>query len=264
MSDQATGNLTHNPSTNNPPIDNLANETLEERLRRNHADFLKEVAEWLGSIERMPATIGDDGMYEKFGKTAQKLIRLRSTAKTLHAAAKAPFLEAGRTVDTIFLTGVVKASETAQAVVENRQRIFMRAKEAAARKRAEDEAAAAAEASAAALRDAERAQDRGDTDSAMASLEQAAAADTAAEAATVQSEAKPADLVRTHSALGVTLSAKEEWVTTLVDRSKIDWAAIANNISDDTILKAAKAAVKNGTRAIAGFKIERDIKPINR
>ncbi len=264
MSDAAMGNLTHDTTTNNPPVDKLANDTLEERLRRNHADFLKEVQEWLGSIARMPENIPDEATYEKFGKTAQKLTRLRSTAKTLHAGAKAPFLEAGRTVDAIFLTGVVKATETAQATVENRQRVFMRAKEAAARKKAEEEAAAAAEASQAALRAAERAQDRGDTDAAMAALEKATASDTAAEAATAKSEAKPADLVRTHSALGVTLSAKEEWITTLVDRSKIDWALIQANFSDDVILKAAKAAVKNGARAIGGFKIERDIKPINR
>lgn len=278
-----TGDLTHDNTTNAPPPDPAPPapekpKTLEEEVRDRHAAFLKEALEWIGSVARAPEVIPDDATNEKIGKTVQKLIGFRTKAETHHKAEKEPFLTAGRTIDAIFLTGVSKAAQAAQTTLENRQRVFLRKKQAdaeaalraeAEKKRKEEDDAR--EASEAALRTAERAQDSGDFETANQALQEAAvleetatAAQETAQAAEARADGPVADQVRVHSSLGVTISGKTEWVTTLADRAKIDWAVLEPFISDADILKAAKAAVKAGRRSIAGFTIESDIKPINR
>jgi hypothetical protein len=270
-----TGNLTHD-TRNEPPPEKP--KTLEQQVRERHADFLKASQAWIDSAGRAPEVIPDDATNEKIGKTVQELIKARTKAETHHKAEKAPFLESGRVIDGIFLTGVSKAAQAAQTILENRQRVFLRKKQAeeTARLAAEAEKLrleqeAAKQASEDALRAAEKAQDRGDFEAADKALETAAAheeaaqqAQTTAEAAETKAEGPVQDMLRVHSSLGVTISGKTEWVTTLADRAKIDWSVLEPFLSDADILKAAKAAVKAGRRSIAGFTIESDIKPINR
>lgn len=271
-----TGNLTHDTTTNTPPAEKP--KTLEEQVRGRHAEFLKSAQAWIDSVARAPEVIQDDATNEKIGKTVQELIKARTKAETHHKAEKAPFLESGRVIDSIFLTGVSKAAQAAQTTLENRQRVFLRKKQAeeAARLAAEVEKLRLEQeaeriASEAALGAAEKAQDRGDFQAADEALETAAAheeaaqtAQATAEAAETRAEGPVQDMLRVHSPLGVTISGKTEWVTTLADRAKIDWTVLEPFLSDADILKAAKAAVKAGRRSIAGFTIESDIKPINR
>lgn len=255
----AEGDLVHDPNTNNPP------ETLDSQVRRAHAGFLALAKEWIESVERAPAVIETDEINERIGATIKKLTTIATAAKMHHTTAKAPHLENCRAIDAIFLTGVVKAAEDAKAVLLPRQRAFLRKKADAA------EAAARAEAERLrieqedAMRDAERAQDQGDTDAAIKLLDTATAAEEAATVAEKRADGPVADHVRVHSTLGVTVSAQTEWVTEYVGpRDKIDWAVIGPYIADKDILRAAKAAVKAGRREIAGFKITSDLKPINR
>lgn len=271
-----TGNLTHDNTTNVPPVEKP--KTLEDQVRERHAAFLKSAQDWIDSVARAPEVIPDDATNEKIGKTVQELIKARTKAEVHHKAEKSPFLDSGRVIDGIFLTGVSKAAQAAQTVLENRQRVFLRKKQAeetakliaeAEKNRLEEDAAR--EASEAALRTAERAQDTGDFQAADEALEAAAGheqaavqAQEAAEAAGAKADGPVQDMLRVHSSLGVTISGKAEWVTTLADRAKIDWSVLEPFLSDADILKAAKAAVKAGRRSIAGFTIEADIKPINR
>lgn len=273
---QTAGNLTHDNTTNEPPVEKP--KTLEDQVRERHAAFLKSAQDWIDSVARVPEVIPDDATNEKIGKTVQELVKARNKAKNLHETEKAPFLDSGRVIDGIFLTGVSKAAQAAQTTLENRQRIFLRKKAAdeaaklaveAEKKRLEEESAR--QASEDALRAAEKAQDRGDFQAADEAMETAAAHEQAAvqaqetaEAAEAKAEGPIQDVLRVHSSLGVTISGKTEWITTLADRAKIDWSVLEPFLSDADILKAAKAAVKAGRRSIAGFTIESDIKPINR
>lgn len=274
---QTAGNLTHDNTTNAPPLAKA--ETLEDQVRGRHAEFLRSAQMWIDSVARAPEVIPDDAINEKIGKTVQELIKARTKAETHHKAEKAPFLDSGRVIDYIFLTGVSKAAQAAQTTLENRQRVFLRKKQAeetarlaveAEKQQLEQEAELLA--SELALRAAERAQDRGDFQAADEALETAVAhkeaaqtAQAAADAAETRAERPVQDMLRVHSSLGVTISGKTEYVTTFLgDRSKVDWTVISPYISDENILKAAKAVVKAGRHEISGFKIEADIKPINR
>lgn len=274
---QESGNLTHDNTTNAPPVEKT--KTLEEQVRERHAPFLKSAQDWIDSVARAPEVIPDDATNEKIGKTVQELIKARTKAETHHKAEKAPFLESGRVIDGIFLAGVSKAAQAAQDKLEGRQRVFLRKKAAEETARLEAEAEkhrleqeAEQSASEAALRAAEKAQDKGDFQAAEEALETAAAHEEAAQAAQVTAEAAETraegpvqDVLRVHSSLGVTISGKTEYVPTFLgDRSKVDWAVIGPYISEEILLKAAKAVVKTGRHEIGGFKIESDIKPINR
>lgn len=248
-----------------PPRDH--NEpTLEEMLKENAKELLADVTEWLESLPRVPAVIESEDILGKVGKMVTTLKGYAKKAGDARVAAKQPHLDAGRTIDR-FYGNITDRIADAVRTLEARQSVYLRKVEAEKRRIAQEEADKAAEEAAQRLAEAERLQDQGKFDEADTALKEAAAAETIATEQATVSEAKTADLVRAHTTAGVTVSGKSEWGAELVDRTKLlaeGMTIIGPYISDDTLLKAAKAAVKAGVRAIPGVKIVETLKALNR
>ncbi len=260
-----SGNLTHDTTTNHPPAEIPKDETLEQRLRRENADLFARTTKWLDGAKKAPAAVADDAANAAFGKTVQKLQEIIADAKAKHTTEKKPFLDGGRTVDNTFLAAIVKPAEDAKAVLVKAQSAYLTKKRREEEEKARLAAEAAREEQERLEREAQRLQDQGRTDEAMAVIDEAVVQAETAQEQETRAEAKPAELVRQHSNLGVTVSGRDNWETTYIGpRDKIDWAAIGPYLSDDHILRAAKAAVKAGRREIAGFRIENNVKALNR
>lgn len=243
---------------NNPP--------LPELLSEQYKELLADAETLLGSAARAPVKIEDDDVLGKVGRLVVKLRDIKSRAKTAHKIEKDPHLTAGRQVDAFFNPMMADNGRLDSAIkgLERNQGVYIRAKEDAIRK-AERERAAEAEAAAQALlRTAERAEDRGDIDGAREALDQAAVADTAAQAATMKAEAKPADVVRTYTSTGNVVSSQEKWDFEILNRAEIPLDVIRSWLPSDAIEKAVRAYVKSGGRELKGVRIYEDRKVVNR
>lgn len=288
---EAQGNLTHDTSTNNPPIEVPAVPkapdcaVLEAALRGGeHKVFLDGVEKWIASVDRIPATIENEEVAGKVAKTISELIKGRTGAEAIHTAAKKPWLDAGRVFDSVFLTMGKRAKEAQTKAEAIQKKWIAKQRDIEIKRLAEEAAAREAEAQllrdqeAAKLREAEHAMDNGDLDTSQKLLGEAAQANEAAQeseqsaqVATARAEGPMADQVRTHHNLGVTTSAKPFWAAELLpldglnaDQQLMFWKALAPYIAPADRLKAAKAAVTAGLRECPGIKIFEDFKPINR
>lgn len=285
-----TGDLTQDNTTNNPPVEVVLPvppdaAVLEHALRNGeNKKFIEGVELWIASVDRIPAEIKDSETAGKVAKTIAELVKGRTNAEKIHAAAKKPWLDVGRVFDGVFLNLGKRALE-AQKKAETVQKKYLLAEEKksrdaaeAAARRADEEATRLREEEEARLRQAERAQDSGDMEGANTLLNQAAEASEAATAQEGQAqthaakaEAPMAEQVRTHHNIGVTTSAKKFWTAELLpldglnqDQQLAFWKALAPYIAPADRLKAAKAAVKAGLRECPGIKIFEDFNPINR
>jgi len=258
MSSEPTAGIGHNnPAQQVPPTN------LEERLREVHQAEFQEAEKWLASALRAPASVESDEDYGKFSTLAGRLITVRNSLDKSREAEKAPYLAAGRAVDTLFRSFIDRCKD-AQDSLEKRQRVYARRKEDEARAAAAKAAAEEKARADAALREAERAQDKGDFDTADTALREATQAEEAAHEAEKVAESAPAELTRVRAASGAVASAKVEWAHEIIDLAKIDLNTLRPYFSVETIDKAVKAAVRAGVRQMDGVRIYEDRKIKNR
>lgn len=240
---------------NNPPL----NEVLTDQYK----GLVEDLTAWQASARRAPDRIGNDEQQAGIGKIVVALAKIRGRAEVAHRAEKAPFLEQSRVVDTFFLAGIVKVCtelergltvrQTAYATAKvNAERARARASEEQERREAEDRLCAA-----------QWAEDHGDIDGASQALADAARAETAADAAAQVSGAKPSEIAKVSSG-GVTVSARQEWTFEIEDYAKIDLNLIRSTLARVEVEKAIRAAVRLGTRDLAGVKIYEISKATNR
>lgn len=251
--------------TNNPPSDA---DPLRDRLHDDHADLIKRRDELLGAIERAPKIIEDE---ETAGKMADfvnvQLSKFLKRAKAVHEDEKAPFLAAGRTVDS-FWHSLADEIEKGKKALDVTRKAYADKKAAEERRRREEEARKAREEQqrlereaaerAAALREEE------DLEAALAAEEAAKQARLAAETAAREAAAKPAELGRTRGEYGGITTLKQFWNFADIDRAKIDLESLRQHIPTDALEKsvrswinANKDALKDGKR-LAGVRVFED------
>lgn len=223
-------------------------------LADNYKALSAEIDAAVASAGRAPETIADDVTLGKFGDLVRILSKLDKQAQDARKAEKEPFLNAGREVDTFFSSLSAKIADP-KSVLLSRQTAYLSAKEAAARKIAEEEAARARVAQEEATRVANAALDAGNTDTAMEALSEAAQADERASVAEATVAAKPADLVRTYSLGGSVSTLKKEWTFEILDAEKLDASKLWQYVSLAEKQKAIRAFVKAGGRELAGVRI---------
>lgn len=267
---------------NNPPLPEQI--SITEDLQAEVTTFLEtsqkglsnQVAELLDEARLIPKEIDND---DDMGKAAKLIKRLRDLAKNLeatHAKEKAPYFRSSQSCDNFFFSMIDKVAKRAkpnkpgaadilQTRVDDynqrklareqelrRQEAAKAAKEAAEKKRLEDEAAAKAEADRLA---AERARKPETTAAkeAVADLSEVRAAEARAETsvaiekaqeARVATLAKPADIVRTRVEDGPTVTMATEPYAIVEDFSKLDLAILRPFIKQDALEQALRAWAK--------------------
>ena len=230
---------------NRPPLDEEAKATFREELLKDRPDFEGRLDDMEGAANRVRVT--DD---DSLGRAGDFLKMLRAADKHVaaaHVAAKKPYLDAGRAVDTA-------KNELTSRISDMRRKVEPKvngyiAEREAEQKRLRDLAAAEArrQAEAAAKAEAERqaAAEAGD----VAAME---AAPIVAEAAAPVKAAEPV-----RSDAGTTISVRKEWRSEVTD---YETAFIAADLAEDekvreAIDKAVARRVKAGARKIDGVRI---------
>lgn len=251
---------------NNPPPDLLLGDALLERLREENTDLLERADKLLGAAGRMPA-IDNDDVAGKVIDYISQLSALNKAAEAKRTGAKEPYLEGGRAVDGFFKTITEPVNKVKEAV-NKLLTIYQREQEAAARRKRMEEERLAREAAEKAAREAEEAAKAASTD---ATLDDAIAAEKAAEVAAADlakaaqaAEVKPAELTRTRGEYGAMSSLRTEWVFEDIERANLDLEALRPYLPDTGLEQAVRAFIKAGGRELSGVKIYQSTKSIVR
>ena len=255
------------PGHNEPPVDL---DPLLERLREDHADLLKRRDDLLGAIERSPTEIGE-GDEDMAGKLAdfvdKQLTAFVKHAEAIHKHDKAPFLQAGRTVDS-FLHTLIDDINKGKIKVNAVRKTYADAKAAKERRRREAEARLAREEQkrleCEAAEKAAKIKEQGDLDRALQVEEEARQAKIDADEAAAIAAAKPAELGKSRGVHGGQTTLKQFWNVAEIDRDKIDLEALRPHFTDDALKRAAgswkdanKEFLKSGG-ALTGARIFED------
>ena len=227
---------------NMPPPDL---DPLLERLREDHADLIERRNKLLGAIERSPTKI-EEGDEETAGKLAdfveKQLIAFVKHAEAIHKHDKAPFLQAGRTVDS-FMHTLIDDINKGKTKVNAVRKTYADAKAAKERRRREEEARLAREEQGRLEREAaEKAakiKEQGDLDRALEAEERAKQARIDAEKIAAVAAAKPAELGKSRGVHGGQTTLKQFWNVAEIDRNTIDLEALRAHFTDGALKKAA-------------------------
>lgn len=254
MNDAATPTM----GDNLPPATDT--DALLIRLREDHVNLLKRRDELLAAIERTPSVIaeGDEEMAGRMADFVDQINAFIKAAKIAHQDEKAPFLAAGRTVDS-FLHALVDDPELGKAKANKVRKTYADAKAARERRAREEEERRAREAAALAQRKADEAaarlKEEADLEAALEAEEAAKQAALEVERAAKAAAAKPAELGKSRGELGGQTSLKQFWNFRDLNRNEIDLESLRHHFTTDSLEKALRSwinankdALKAGTR----------------
>ncbi len=240
---------------NIPPTDA---DPLMDRLREDHASLLERRDELLGGIDRAPDAIDDEktaGVMADF--VEQQINKFLKAVKAVHENEKAPFLGAGRTVDS-FKHTLIDDIEKGKAKLNTVRKAYADAKAAEERRRREEEERKArevakkmqeeADARAAELREQK------DMDAALEAEDNAKLAQATAEKAAKAAAAKPAELGKSRGEYGGQTTLKQFWNFTNLNRSAIDLDALRSHLPADALDKAVRSWINANKDSLAAGK----------
>lgn len=246
------------------------------RLEREHAALVQSLTAALDEARALPPTCDDDQQQSQYAEVIKRLRDLNGRIEKVRVGEKEPHLRRGVAVDTFFGSLAAKLfrknkndNAGAADVLQARVNSYVQRKEAEERRiRAEADRVARAEAKRLADEAAERArvaQEEADRAARARKQENKDAANAAAEAAasearrlddeaelarqraqetTADAAAKPADLVRTRTETGHTVTAKQVPYVEILDEMLLDPVALWPFVKSDAKLDALKALAK--------------------
>lgn len=241
------------PDTNIPMVDlasALDPAALAIWLDYQYADHAARNTELMAAHGRfMEATkdgISDDVIAGRATDFAKQLKAEQSATDDTRKRIKDPVLHAQRLIDgeAKKLTDKLVSATT---TVQTKLTVFLRAKEAEARRKAEEEAARKEAEAQALIAAAEQSGEPEAVEVAVEAIEQA-------QTAAAQAVATPLELTRTRSQLGSLTGLKDNWTYSVVDLTKVPAHLLTIN---DT---AVRLAIKQGSREIPGLNIFNDAK----
>lgn len=234
-----------------------------ESLDKDYAHVVEAIDKIAEQVAMLPEAVEDEDDVAAIAAIFPRLRGAHKRAEDLRKTEKAPYLDAGKAVDGWFgkQAGRVAAWQTD---LQGRVDRYTRWKAERERKQREAEAAAAREEAERQRQAAEAAASAGQTEEEIAAREAAAESENEAREAAAAAQGKAADLVRTHTPAGNTVSAKEEWIGRVTDFAKIDLNALRAHISPAEIEAAVRRFAKEtkGTVELAGVSVEKQIKTI--
>jgi hypothetical protein len=223
-------------------------EALRLQLAEDASRLFARRDELLASAARAPEVVSDDETAGKVGDLIKLLTTAMKSAETARVGAKEPYLEAGRAVDGFYKTAILEPLERAKHIVQVRLAIFLKQKEAAARRAAEELAQRERE-------EAERLAALAEATSSDATLAEAALAEERALEAAALAEAKAAELSRSRGDYGSVASLRTTWEAEITDRALLDLEALRPHFALADLEKAARAFTKAGGRELRGARI---------
>lgn len=217
-----------------------------EQLGKDYAYVEKAIADLEAKASDIPPVIEDDEDLTAIHDFAVKLRGALKRVEELRDENKRPHLDAGRVIDAFFKLFAARV-EKVKTDVEKRGQVYLQKKAEAERKRrAEEERKAReqAERQRQAAQAALAAPTPDNSNEKVAAIEAAAEAENEAREAAAATQAKPADLARTHTAAG-TATLAEELTHVIEDWNKIDWTVLGPFIRRDEADKAIRALIRS-------------------
>ena len=249
---------------NEPPLDA---EPIRDRLNEDHADLVARFNELKEAQERVPECESEEAA-KRIGDYIKQLSACMKDSDGRRVKEKEPYLEGGRRVDGFFKQvkdGLDHIKKVCNAQLTDYQKEIQRveriklAEEAEAARKAQEEADRLAQ---------EAADKMADENSMVDAVEKEEAAIEAAEAAAKAEKAaqqSAADLSRTRSAAGGSVSSLQTfWNFRAFDKDTIDLEKLRPHIATADLEKALRAYIKAGNRKIEGAVIFEDQKSIVR
>lgn len=227
---------------NQPPADSIG-----ANLAEANAALLRQQAQLLAKLAKAPKAVTGEAAAKAAGALIREIRDLDGQIEAARVEQKEPYLSGGRAVDGFF--GALKKPLAAGAERLNRVITLWqdRVEEA---KRAEAERKWAEE-----QREAERLAKLAKARSATEDTKlMAAEAALNAEEAQAEAELPAADLVRVRDEDG-TITRKTEWVCDGIDRDALDLEALRPYFTEDSLLKAVRAAIRAEIHELAGATI---------
>lgn len=239
---------------------------LKARLEASYEDLAERVERLAAAANDLPRTVETDADVGKIGDHVKLVAAAAKDAEAMRVAEKEPHLKAGREVDGFFKAFSERLNRM-KTILENRVGDYLREKARREREERLEQARREREEAERRAREAAEAEAAARPVEADRRLDQAAEAENRA-VMTERSAAKPAaDLARTRSDTGGSLSTLATvYEFEIVDVEKIDLEAIRPFIAKDSLEKAVRAFVKvhKDSRTIRGVRIWKDEKTVIR
>lgn len=245
------------PSTHNQETV-VIGEALSESLALDNLELLQRRDQLVAAEARMPA-VTDDESARKVSDYIDLLNALIKTAKTAHGETKAPYLEAGRSVDEFFFRGITepadlicrRSKQALQKYLADKAAAERRAREEAERKAREEAEQKRREAEAA----AQKLRDEQDLQSAIEAEQAAKAAEVAAVQARQAAVAPTSDMAKVKGTVGRAKSLKTFWDFADINRDSLDLNKLRPYLPLDGLEKAVRAYIAAGGRTLDGVRI---------
>lgn len=227
---------------NRPPEDSIG-----ANLAEANAALLRQQAQLLAKLAKAPKAVTGEAAAKAAGALIREIRDLDGQIEAARVEQKEPYLSGGRAVDGFFkeLAKPLDAGATRlnRAITAWQDKIEAERRAEAERVAAEQAAEAARLAKLAKRRDATEETEL-----------QAAEAQLNAEEAQAEAELPAADLVRVRDEDG-TITRKTEWVCDGIDRDQLDLEALRPYFTEDSLLKAVRAAIRAEIHELAGATI---------
>lgn len=234
---------------NNPP-------STEAVIRQEHAALLARVEDLKTSAARVPAKIASDDDLNLASAFVAEARDVKREVEAAHKKAKEPYKEGADACDKVFLSkgacGVIDAlaksvKAAADAWLAEVERQKREAAAAEAKRAREEEEKRLAEAAAL--------EEQGSHRVAEVLMNQAEGAAFDAEHYEAKAQASTADLTRTRTAAGVTVSGRTIWAGTITDAAKVDLNALRAVILEHELQTFVDRYVARGGRTLPGVEI---------
>lgn len=249
----------HAIGANNPPPINLSDlldpAVLQDQLGLDHARLVSRRDALLAGVARFHTSHGAGIASEEDAAAATDFVRqIKASAKeaeTQHAAIKRPVLNAGKAIDGFFKAGISERLTAAARGIEDVLTAYSTEKMMTARREAERVRAAAEE-------EAKRVAAAAERTLHPELLDQAIAAEAAAERARKVEGASTATMSRTRGDLGGVVSLRSRWTFRVTDPVLIPREYL---MVDETKLNAA---IRGGMRELPGVEVYDDVRSVVR
>lgn len=241
-----------NPIGHNKPPSEV--EIVREQLNEKHGQLLMKANVLVDGAAGLPQVVTSD---EEAGQVSDYIKMLTGAMKDLEGARvaeKEPHLRMGRAVDGFF-KHVSDGVETVKRKINKPLDTFLREKEAAVRRRREEEATEARRVASVRAAEAQRLEEANKPLSAAVALDKAVISEATAVRAEQATVVKPAEIGKARGRDGALASLRTRWFGEIIDRETLDLEKLRPFIAGDVLQMALNLYVKAGHRDLRGAKI---------
>jgi len=236
---------------------------LKDNLREQHLELIRRRDELLADGATMPEEITSEDEAREVADFRKMLYRhFETDCEAARKSAKAPYLDASRTVDNYFSEELQKPTRTLWEKLTAVAKVWLDKEEARKRAILAEERRKREEEERKAREAARKAEEKARSERALAQAAELREEAERAEKARIEAEAaeavKPADLTRTKGEFGGSMRSAEVWLNKPFDKADLtlkDLERLLPHIHQTALEVAVRSFIKAGGRELDGVEI---------